>query len=1016
MKLNKIFFSVLLSVLSFASYGQQYYAKNLNGLNGLPSLNVRDVVFDQHGFAWIAHDAGISKWDGKEFINYGSSKGNFGSNAWSACFDNKNNLWIAFYGRGLSCFDGKKFANYTKTDSLKSNRVRKVYYSAKWDLLFIGCDDLLSIYNGKNFTHFGSGFNGIEKAPCVMSFLENKDFIYILSYNAVNFKYYPKQNKAYLLDSGEYYITINSSFVNSEKDTIYGIIRSGIRVKSKNQKTEYNGMGQIFGITEDKQKNIWLAAWSYHDFSEPGGLFCFKNNKVVRWNDSLNIQSRELWGVNYFPKQNSLWIMTLQNGLYLYKKTPFTIYKPSYFGLENLKVNTFYIDNFKNFWIINENQIIVKTKNDSLIIINKQPFHKTAQGSILYEFRNAKSKEIQYLTITNDTSRNIYIGTDVGVYKIKDFNAVKHYNYNPYIFFDRKNIAYTFGSGYYYKYPNFPDTSKSSQMFPSTHKTPVDAFVKKENNNLTWFGSSAKGIVVKDGEKYFNLHYGNSGIHNLINAITFDNNNNIIAGAANGELYFMKYIKDSIVLFATLNDKNGLNCQTINWLEVDNNNKLWIGSNTGLYTLLLDSFYVKSKIIFNYFNQNEGYNIFNTAASIKDEQGNIWVSGNNQLLKINPNIEIEKDSSHLVITDFEVNYTQYDSLYTNNDNWYAIPDSPIVLKYYHNSVSFKFTTLNFFNADKEKYFYLLEGFDNKWREADISQRANYTNLPAGDYIFKVYSINTNNNALRNTLEIKFTIEQAFYKTWWFFSFCFLFLAGIAFYIIYKKRKAFLEKEKQKMNVIKQMSELEMKALQGQMNPHFVFNCINSIQNFIFSNKVDDASIYLNDFAKIIRTTFHNASQKHISVQEEITYLNQYLKLEQMRFDNFMDYKIDCDFEAENYFIIPMLIQPFVENSIKHGLRHLKNRKPLLNIRFELKENLMIVSVKDNGIGRVASKEINNYDNRSHQSKGIEITKNRVHLLNINNTTQYHIEIIDVSSTDNTIEGTEVKCYLPIIEF
>ncbi len=204
-------------------------------------------------------------------------------------------------------------------------------------------------------------------------------------------------------------------------------------------------------------------------------------------------------------------------------------------------------------------------------------------------------------------------------------------------------------------------------------------------------------------------------------------------------------------------------------------------------------------------------------------------------------------------------------------------------------------------------------------------------------------------------------------------------------------------------------ELEQKQLRAQMNPHFIFNSINSIQHFMLQADIVNANKYLTEFASLMRQTLDNARDGLIVLKTEITYLENYLSLENMQFEKEFSYSITCsnDINIDTIEIPSMILQPFVENAIRHGLSHLEHRKGMLHVRFYLEHNTIVCEIDDNGIGRAASGRFKNDNHRLHQSHGIELTKQRLTLFNKMNSTDYEIKIVDKVNTDHQPTGTTV---------
>ncbi|NML35923.1 histidine kinase [Chitinophaga sp. G-6-1-13] len=213
---------------------------------------------------------------------------------------------------------------------------------------------------------------------------------------------------------------------------------------------------------------------------------------------------------------------------------------------------------------------------------------------------------------------------------------------------------------------------------------------------------------------------------------------------------------------------------------------------------------------------------------------------------------------------------------------------------------------------------------------------------------------------------------------------------------------------------KKLTEIELKAIRAQINPHFIFNCLNSIQLFVMQRDYEYAQKYLSDFSYLIRKTLDFSRRNFISLADEITYLNTYLGLEKMRFENRMEYEIVVDPEiATAELEIPaMLLQPYVENAVKHGMTNPQQPIGQLTIRFtQIAADMLECVIADNGIGIARSRSLRTLP-KHHQSSGMEISQNRAELLNKMYNTEIHIEIIDLSARNEADSGTIVKILIP----
>lgn len=237
----------------------------------------------------------------------------------------------------------------------------------------------------------------------------------------------------------------------------------------------------------------------------------------------------------------------------------------------------------------------------------------------------------------------------------------------------------------------------------------------------------------------------------------------------------------------------------------------------------------------------------------------------------------------------------------------------------------------------------------------------------------------------------------------------LFIALIALFIF----RQFKAAKREKLLAEQQKSMMELKALRAQMNPHFIFNAINSIQHFILKNEPDAAQKHLNKFSKLIRKVLENSKQESIPLSEEIEMLQLYTELELVRFSSKFKYKfaVSDKLSPENIMVPPLIIQPFIENAIWHGLMHLKERQGELLITFDKENDMLSCTIDDNGIGRKRSQELR--DEARHQPMGLSITHERVNVLNEAYHLNISLRVTDKTNTDGSAAGTSVKLLMPL---
>ncbi|SHM21666.1 Two component regulator propeller [Chitinophaga jiangningensis] len=343
----------------------------------------------------------------------------------------------------------------------------------------------------------------------------------------------------------------------------------------------------------------------------------------------------------------------------------------------------------------------------------------------------------------------------------------------------------------------------------------------------------------------------------------------------------------------------------------------------------------------------------------------------------------------------------------------ALTDTtPIQLNHRQNFISIEFKSLQY-HQEKINYYYQLEGVDEKWVPAEGLLVAKYTNLPPGFYTFLVKAANATGTFSDNVTVLQINILPAFWQTDWFRMLAII-LAIAVIYLYVRFRINIIRREaRQRASIQQEMAQLEMKALRSQMNPHFIFNALNSIQIFMMKNETESALSYLSRFAKLIRNVLDNSQLNNISVSREVSMLENYMELEKLRFTDQFEYKIIIDpkLDADMVEIPTMIVQPFVENAIWHGLVH-KKEKGRVTITFEEAPGRILCTIEDNGVGREKSAAIKQMQGHSHHSRGLQITRDRLAIYNSRFHVQAGFEIEDLYDSECKAAGTRVVLWFP----
>jgi len=337
------------------------------------------------------------------------------------------------------------------------------------------------------------------------------------------------------------------------------------------------------------------------------------------------------------------------------------------------------------------------------------------------------------------------------------------------------------------------------------------------------------------------------------------------------------------------------------------------------------------------------------------------------------------------------------------------PADNITLSYKQNNIVLNLGAVNFEDAYQQQFAYrLAKKGDEPWLLLGSQHSIIFSNLSPGSHKLQVKTFIRNQSWPDQIKEITIVISPPFWKTAWFYL---IIAFTVAAFLYYMHRRR-VNKILQKANIDKQLAQTEMKALHSQMNPHFIFNCLNSIREMILNNENEQASLYLSKFARLIRITLDHSSRSFVSLEDTVDYLKRYLEMEQIRKSNF-SYTISVDesLQAGEIFLPPMLIQPFIENAIWHGA--IPGKELHLNLKFKREQGALVCIIDDDGMGIETSLK-NKEPELNYQSVGISNIKQRIHVLNEKYNLKSSVEIDDKSSLHlNGDTGTIVTLHLPI---
>ncbi len=346
-----------------------------------------------------------------------------------------------------------------------------------------------------------------------------------------------------------------------------------------------------------------------------------------------------------------------------------------------------------------------------------------------------------------------------------------------------------------------------------------------------------------------------------------------------------------------------------------------------------------------------------------------------------------------------------EAIRVNNRLW--SPDSLNRLGHSQNNISFDFSAIYYQRRNRFLLSYqLIHNTADTVSDTLIGDRIQFISLDEGDYKLIVYGFDRDYPDIHSSrITIPFRIAPVFYKTWWFGSLGVLLLISgccMAYYYHFKRQK-------EKLIIENRLSHLKLEALKAEMNPHFIFNSLNAIRDFIAKNDSEKSQYYLGQFAQLVRQALYNTKDDFVYLEDELKFIDTYVRLEQIRFSGNFEYTKTGSAAGLAAFEIPtMLLQPFIENAIRHGRIGQLDRKGLLELNIEGDKKALCITIRDNGIGICAAQALKTQALAAHRSMAMSIINERIGMYNKTHTV--HIDYTIASLSDNEYQ-TEVTLNL-----
>ncbi len=1030
MKYCSLFLFTFHTVIALSQQNDNYKFRHIDQSDGLLHNEVFSLIQDSKGFIWIGTVNGLQRYDGKHFVNYQRdlySQDKQINEIEDLYFDNKDGIWLTgnfaldkldllkntitnYRAEGLLNDKAFKFTTYTDMHNLQWQIGRFALYNF----------DTLSKKMKLNRIDLASTF--LKKSGYIFTDTEQKQ-TWVTSYQGL-----------LLFDDA------SKKVYNKNEPGQHPLLKLDVP----------SGFSKIM---IDRQHNIWVTSWNHLLYK-----YDYDKKKIITYS-LADIQGKEgstkindgtlLVNCIYEDNNGTLWFGTENAGLLKYNlqqdKFNYTISdEKNKQGLQyNYNIFCIFQDKEENIWL---------GTDKGIDIFN--PYHQYFQSIHHNEGSTPSIPKNEITDFIETKAGDILAGTWGGGFSIYD-SAM---NFKKNIILKGKsenNLIWSFINtnggkiwiGCQHGYIHIYDPVKE-KIIETLHPSQLDnstiRCMKKDDQGNIWFGLHNGKIAMWDKSlnAFFSFSYKSTNsslpaapVYNIF----IDSHRNFWIGTNYGLKQFdpvkkiytsdnwtikndpaslaaqkirgIEQLNDSILLVGTLGQGlnffniktkknvpviNSFSSNNINAVKKDSKNDIWFTTDYGLYK------FKKSADKMIAYNIDPGIinSFFESVNFLQLHNGKWLTATSTEIISFSPDSLTKLNIKNKVtITGFKVfdNPIFIDSFLSKKKT--------ITLGYKQNFISIEFTVLNFSNILQTEYLYRLQGIDKDWVHAKTKKFANYTNLEPGNYTFSVKAEDGDPDSQVSSFSI--IITSPFWKTWWFETLVFL-LAVLIIYIIFRQRIIAIRHE---ATLKQKIAETEMQALRAQMNPHFIFNCINAIDNLIQTNQKVKATVYLARFAKLIRVVLESSKNNVVPFYKEYEALNLFLQLEQFRCSNKFEYELTADEEITHgdYNVPPLLIQPFIENAIHHGLMNKQGNDKKLSVQIGIKNEIIRYSIIDNGVGRQRALQIKNINKPEHISYGIEISTERVHLYNKNGN-EKNVLITDLY-TDGKPSGTKVEVYI-----
>jgi len=959
------------------------YRNNPKNNNSIPNNTINGITFDTNGLVWVGTNNGLCSIDPLTdsitiYKNFHGKDGTLSSNHGVIPFiDQQNNLWVGtdnglnFYNRSTGSFSTFYLSKPDEVGTpTYDNGIKKIFEDDQQNLWCLGVFKLCLFDKKKGGLIVyqtpltGGNYDVVQKNKTTFFIAQWAGGLY--EFDLLNKKFNPVDIK----NSYRVFLSLYYNMTNSSPLLFIGNNEVGLTIYNTETKLQQSVLhnaiqpssiiaNQVLCIFKDREQSFWFGTSKGISILNPQ-MQLFSNYML---GDDLFTGEPEKYGrVNFLSETgNEMWVNAWPyTGLYVYDRN----WKKLKHQTRIPPVSKSFHSQFVNY-IHHENNI---------------SWFCTDSGLVKYNAANRTYK----VFVPDKTDTSVH-KEHLRIRKLLPYSndkfIVRSWKWGIMIFDKTKEIF----TEHYQPNSSDPNNISFSRTYDMVSNTKGEYFISTEKGLILYHPAEKRFIT-------FNPLAGTDHTFTALGRMCVDKNDNIWICSDYGLFYFDTKAKR----FTHYTTQDGLPVDKINKVCLDRKGMPWITTNVGISKLDPDK-----KMFLNFSIKNGlAADLFEGALTMTND-GQILAGFEGGVTMINPeSYPYNKEVPAVQINEIKSG-TEKIPVVFNTKN-----EKIVTLSYRQNSIQLSFSVLNFTNPQQNSYYYMLEDFNKDWQVSDDGY-INYTNLAPGKYVLKVKG--ANNSGVMNEAgdKIYIIITPALWQTTWFRITALLLLVG-SFILFFRRR---IQAIRHEAELKQKIAETEMMALRAQMNPHFIFNSLNSIDNLIQTDQKEKATAYLARFAKLIRGILENSKQEVIPCWKDLEHLQLYLELEQLRWDNKFtsEVKIDDRILQGDYKVPPMVVQPFVENAIQHGLLNKKGNDRKVFISIVPENGHIKYIIEDNGVGREKAEEYKKVNRPSHLSMGLNITEQRIHLFNKSDTCS--INIIDLIGKDKEATGTRVELIL-----